>query len=291
MSVASTLFFVSVSFCPLNNKDIPLITRNMSSSVDTPRGAGFQPFEYGDVLAAEEEMMDLTQDPVPDASARPKREPKKGEWERITRGRVRLTRRHDMVDSPELWVIAIHRGWPEFIHLFVYTAFIVSSFLISTFFIRARRSTFEFAGGILCTALTCIVIILWLVVLRSSPGIVHSHLIRQGRSASQMWSRCDRCNTYRPPRTMHCNTCDVCVEQPDHHCPFFMKCIGKENVRIFNIFFVCMVVTCVVQIAFLVTAFTLRKGSFDGLPRGALIAGLCVLCCTYAFYVLTMVVR
>jgi uncharacterized membrane protein YhaH (DUF805 family) len=240
------------------------------SSPDTSKAGdyGFQPFDYDDVLVRDEEQR-----------------PKKGEWERITRGRVRLTRRHDMKDSPEFWVIAMNPGWEEFILLIIFIVFIVGSFLMATSFIRARRSRFELAGGILCTVLTCVVITLWLAVLRSSPGIVHGRLISRGESDSY----CDRCKTFRPPKTIHCNLCQVCVEHYDHHSPLFMKCIGKENRRIFNTFVTCMFVTCVVQIAFLVTAFALRKGSLDGLPRIVFITGLCLLCCVYGYAFLVVV--
>lgn len=36
--------------------------------------------------------------------------------------------------------------------------------------------------------------------------------------------------------TFHCNICEVCVEDFDHHCPFITKCVGKGNGAMFKVF-------------------------------------------------------
>lgn len=40
----------------------------------------------------------------------------------------------------------------------------------------------------------------------------------------------------RPPRAFHCNTCGVCIEAQDHHCPWMGTCIGKRNLKYFLAF-------------------------------------------------------
>jgi DHHC palmitoyltransferase len=45
-------------------------------------------------------------------------------------------------------------------------------------------------------------------------------LVRKCESASSPdWTYCDYCETFSPPRTIHCSTCQVCVTGYDHHLP------------------------------------------------------------------------
>ncbi|KZV54960.1 hypothetical protein F511_37850 [Dorcoceras hygrometricum] len=53
------------------------------------------------------------------------------------------------------------------------------------------------------------------------------------------WSQlCSTCKIVRPLRAKHCSTCDRCVEQFDHHCPWVSNCIGKKNKWDFFLFLV-----------------------------------------------------
>ncbi|CAN3355690.1 palmitoyltransferase Erf2p [Diutina catenulata] len=47
---------------------------------------------------------------------------------------------------------------------------------------------------------------------------------------------CPTCKIWRPPRTSHCHTCDVCVIKHDHHCIFLNNCVGHRNYRYFLYF-------------------------------------------------------
>lgn len=41
---------------------------------------------------------------------------------------------------------------------------------------------------------------------------------------------CNECKIENPKTTIHCEDCKVCIEDYDHHCVFFSKCIGGGNI-------------------------------------------------------------
>lgn len=51
---------------------------------------------------------------------------------------------------------------------------------------------------------------------------------------------CDTCFILRDFRTKHCRSCDMCIEEFDHHCIWINNCIGKNNHRTF----VAFLLTC-----------------------------------------------
>ncbi|MBZ3889035.1 putative palmitoyltransferase ZDHHC19 [Sciurus carolinensis] len=64
---------------------------------------------------------------------------------------------------------------------------------------------------------------------------------------------CHQCNFHRPPRTLHCKTCNICVEEFDHHSRWVNNCIGHRNFRLFLLllvslclYLVALIVTCVI---------------------------------------------
>ncbi|KAF5945877.1 hypothetical protein HYC85_016105 [Camellia sinensis] len=72
------------------------------------------------------------------------------------------------------------------------------------------------------------------------------------------WSQlCATCKIVRPLRAKHCSTCDRCVEQFDHHCPWVSNCIGKKNKWDFFLFLIlevsAMLITGAVTLARVVT--------------------------------------
>ena len=47
---------------------------------------------------------------------------------------------------------------------------------------------------------------------------------------------CKVCSIKRPKKCQHCNFCDNCVEEFDHHCRYISNCVGKRNKKYFFFF-------------------------------------------------------
>jgi len=67
---------------------------------------------------------------------------------------------------------------------------------------------------------------------------------------------CTHCGATRQEGTYHCEDCNLCIRQYDHHCPLTGKCIGEGNILFFYgfltsvfLFFIYLVlwVVCVVN--------------------------------------------
>ena len=73
--------------------------------------------------------------------------------------------------------------------------------------------------------------------------------------------KCSRCNIVVPKhfRISHCNTCQVCVKNYDHHCPWTGKCIAKNNIVFFYIF----ITSILLSFSFFVFALTYAASKYE----------------------------
>jgi hypothetical protein len=75
-----------------------------------------------------------------------------------------------------------------------------------------------------------------------NPGIpgreYYSKNFKNKNIDKSQWRECHICNILIPKHFLsrHCEDCEVCVREYDHHCPWTGKCIGKNNLKCFYIF-------------------------------------------------------
>ncbi len=50
----------------------------------------------------------------------------------------------------------------------------------------------------------------------------------------------------------HCEDCDVCISDYDHHCVFFSKCIGGGNIKAFYGSIGCLILNFVLVLILVV---------------------------------------
>ncbi|KAG9450252.1 hypothetical protein H6P81_010217 [Aristolochia fimbriata] len=86
--------------------------------------------------------------------------------------------------------------------------------------------------------------------MKDDEPLLKSELNHPALLAGNWTQLCATCKIVRPLRAKHCSTCDRCVEQFDHHCPWVSNCIGKKNKWDFFMFLIlevsAMLVTGVV---------------------------------------------
>ncbi|XP_038638936.1 palmitoyltransferase AKR1 [Scyliorhinus canicula] len=75
--------------------------------------------------------------------------------------------------------------------------------------------------------------------LRNTSCVAEYSTVTQLVEANQNPSRfCTYCELIQPEQTKHCRLCNACMVNYDHHCLFLMKCVAKDNQRLFILFLV-----------------------------------------------------
>jgi len=74
------------------------------------------------------------------------------------------------------------------------------------------------------------------------PGIMLASPIDNNDQILEEIPYCDVCGIYQLPKTIHCESCDCCIEELDHHCPWIGKCVGKKNKTYFSIFMLSWII-------------------------------------------------
>ena len=77
-----------------------------------------------------------------------------------------------------------------------------------------------------------------------NPGYPKHNIDSRNEESKKKLKYCNSCKLWinKGKNTFHCDICDICIEEYDHHCIWTSKCIGKGNICSFNIF---VISTCI----------------------------------------------
>lgn len=85
----------------------------------------------------------------------------------------------------------------------------------------------------------------FIIVSQRDPGYARK---KAGTSMIKLYeihhfdSICPFCQIKRSSKTRHCQYCERCVAEYDHHCPWIRNCVGAGNFKIFIAFlFICCI--------------------------------------------------
>ena len=80
-----------------------------------------------------------------------------------------------------------------------------------------------------------------------NPGIISPEYYLENYEVDKMniknYRVCRKCNVVMDldKGVEHCSDCNICIIGNDHHCPWTTKCVGKNNIFMFKIFLVSIV--------------------------------------------------
>lgn len=61
---------------------------------------------------------------------------------------------------------------------------------------------------------------------------------------------CSECRAHKNDRMYHCDICERCISNYDHHCPWINGCVGRHNIKRF-VTFLMLLLTVMLLNAFL----------------------------------------
>ena len=128
-------------------------------------------------------------------------------------------------------LIYIGPNWPFFFVILALT--VMFSGLIMGMVIEMNRLGSPIWQSVTSLLMVVIGILSVFYTFLANPGIPIHQLLRKQVSTSGKY--CNVCKIYvNDKRDFHCDECNVCIQNYDHHCIFFGKCIGGGNECTFN---------------------------------------------------------
>ncbi|CAD8144488.1 unnamed protein product [Paramecium pentaurelia] len=137
---------------------------------------------------------------------------------------------HPMMFRKGIPAIIIGPHWPLFIFAFL-LFFLMGGLFI---FLRISDDPFIFYSTLIISINQCIS---YLIVGLINPGVANIERNDLEKNSQKTWY-CKVCKLIQAKETQHCQDCDVCIQEFDHHCPWTGKCIGKGNIKQFYYFII-----------------------------------------------------
>ena len=132
-----------------------------------------------------------------------------------------------VTSNGEPW-ICIGPDWPYSLALFSFLMAVACTFVLMM--APAAPAFIQVPGALVVTLL----IVCFSMTALKNPGIALPQYLDP--DITPAFKSCSRCGALAQENTFHCDTCNLCIRQYDHHCPFTGKCIGEGNILFFYAF-------------------------------------------------------
>lgn len=110
-----------------------------------------------------------------------------------------------------------------------------------------------------------------------NPGQTASHIIVDRDEEYY----CKHCKCVTGEDSQHCFLCGKCVSDLDHHCPWIMNCVGRDNHKYFFLFLFYVTIGCIYMACFSVPPFyviTYKHKRFSKFQPRRIDSGMLSLC-------------
>ncbi|KRH92374.1 DHHC-type Zn-finger protein [Pseudoloma neurophilia] len=67
---------------------------------------------------------------------------------------------------------------------------------------------------------------------------------------------CEKCSILKKGTISHCRFCDICLQDRDHHCAWFNRCIAAGNLKIFRNFLISSTISAMILVFDILRLFT-----------------------------------
>ena len=146
---------------------------------------------------------------------------------------------------------------PDYCYAICLTTSSIIIFLLICFFLFKNNFLIV---KILETIIFLFYICSYLITALINPGIPNREFFSKSfnnnnKVGIKKLQKCSKCNIIVPANfhVCHCDYCEVCVIEQDHHCPWTGKCIGKNNLITFYCFVFSLILFIIMSVVTIVT--------------------------------------